>query len=74
LLRKVRAAEAAVEVVGEQAQDSVRVEAALAACPEAVARALAASAPVVVAGRDHPAKLAAVFGKAAAAQGAPAGD
>jgi len=63
-----------VEVVGEQAQDSVPEEAALVACPEEAARVLAASAPVVVAGRDHPAKLAAVFGKAAEAQGAPAAD
>jgi hypothetical protein len=68
------AAVVAVAEVGEQAQDSVPVEAARVVCPVVVVRALAASVPVAVEGRDHPAKLAAVFGKAAEAQGAPAVD
>lgn len=73
--RKARvAAEVAVAGAGEQAQDSVQVEAARVVCPVAVVRALAASAPAAVEGRDHPAKLAAVFGKAAEAQEAPAVD
>jgi hypothetical protein len=63
-----------VEVAGEQVQGSVPVEAARVACLEAVVRALAALAPVGVEERDHPAKLAAVFGKAAVARGAPAAD
>jgi hypothetical protein len=63
-----------VEVAEEQAQDSVPVEAALAACLVEAVRALAASALVEAVGRDHPAKLAAVFGKAAVARGAPAAD
>jgi DUF971 family protein len=63
-----------VEEAGEQAQDSVPAEAVRVVCPVAVVRALAASAPVAAEGRDQPAKLAAVFGKAAEAQGAPAAD
>ena len=68
------AAEVAVAEAGEQAQDSAQAEAARVVCPVAVVRVLAASAPVGVQGRDHPAKLAAVFGKAAEAQGVPAAD
>jgi hypothetical protein len=61
------------EAVG-QVPDSVQAEAARVVCPVAVVRALAALAPVGVAGRDHLAKLAAVFGKEAEAQEVPAAD
>lgn len=63
-----------MEVAGEQAPDSVPVEAARVVCLAAVVRALAALAPVGVEDRDHPARLAAVFGKAAVARAAPAAD
>lgn len=58
----------------ELAPASVPVGAARVACPAAAVRALAASAPVAVEGRDLPDNLAAVFGKAAEAPGTPAAD
>lgn len=63
-----------VEAAGVQAPVSAKVEAARVVSPAAVARALAASEQVAVEGRDHPAKLAVVFGKAAVAQAVPAAD